>query len=330
MSIPFISEFDSTYQPGRMVRANYRYGTLPDGSPLFVPFQLICGARPGARLAVVAGVHGDELEGVKATQALMATVTPEQLAGTLLLIPVANVMAFNACARRSPVDQQDLNRLFPGNAAGSVSERLAFHLCHHLLAECALVVSLHGWYQQGALTPWMEFSDIPGPVGQAAHDAARAFGIPDLIPLPLLPGRLISALAQLGIPAIEGEVGGEATFQEANWRIYVAGLWRLLRHLGMTPVDDSPEPSPNSHYWALRVATAPVGGLLHCQVALGDAVQAGERLATIDDLFGQPLAVVKSTYTGKIASIQTTGIAQPGGHLFTILEPTTPAHVQIA
>jgi predicted deacylase len=324
--IPTLSKVDLRYQPNRCERFYLSVTHLPDGSPISIPVALLCGTQPGPRLAAVAAVHGDEFEGVKALHHLLAELTPDRLAGTLILAPVVNVMAYNACARRSPVDNVDLNRVFPGNPTGSISERLAYQLCHTILAGCDLVVSLHGWYQNGTLTPWMEFTDIAGRVSQAAHAAARAFGIPDLVPLPLLPGRLISALAEMGIAAIEGEVGGQALFDADRWPIYVRGLYNVMAHLQMLPQSTPTVSEQEMGYWALRAVTAPVGGLLNCQVALGDWVAPGQPLATIDDLFGQRIATVSAPYPGKIASIQTISIAQPGGQLFTILEPTAPVY----
>jgi predicted deacylase len=318
---PLIDQPNLAFQPERVDRFHFVIGRLPDGSPLFIPVQLICGAQPGPRLAVVAGVHGDELEGVRAIQALIADLQPAQLAGSLLLIPVANVMALNAVARRSPLDQVDLNRVFPGRPDGSVSERLAHHLCADLLAGSDVVVSLHGWSQNGMVEPWMEFVDLPGAVGDASHAAAAAFGIPDLVPLPLLSGRLISALAAMGIPAIEGEVGGQATFVEPRWRIYRRGLDRLMAHLGMKPAPDSETAPIAINYWALRAVTAPVGGLFLPDVSPGAPVDEGQRLGEVVDLFGAPLAELLALWPGKVASMQTVGVAQPGSHLFTILQP---------
>lgn len=323
--IPLVAEAALRYHPGRVERFNYHVGRLPDGNPVFIPVQIICGDQPGPRLAAVAGVHGDELEGVKALHALSAALDPTKIAGTLIVVPVVNVLAFNACVRRSPVDNIDLNRVFPGNPSGSISERVAYGLCHDILAGCDLVVSLHGWYQNGTLEPWLEFVDVPGPVGIASHAAACAFGISDLVPLPLLPGRLISALAEMGIPAIEGEVGGQATFNREKWHLYYEGLQNVMAHQGMRPGRNVPPLSPS--YWALRGVTAPVGGLFERQVGLGERVSQGQPLATISDLFGRTVGAVSAPVAGKIASIQTVGIAQPGGHLFTILEPARPQHV---
>jgi predicted deacylase len=327
--IPLTSQADLAYRAGVVGRFNWLVSRLPDGSPVFIPVQLICGERPGPRMAVVAGVHGDELEGVRAIHALMAEVQPTHLAGTLILVPVVNVMAFNACARRSPVDNVDLNRVFPGNPAGSISERLADRLCRHLLAGCDLVISLHGWLQNGTLEPWMEFVDVPGPLGVASHAAAHAFGIPDLVPLPLLPGRLISALAGMGVPAIEGEVGGQAMFSPAGWRIYEQGLRRILTHMGMASQPDANRAAKPATYWALRGVFAPVGGLMHPHVAPGERVRQGQTLATVSDLFGQTIAEIAAPGDGKISSLQTVGTVQPGAQLFTLLEPTTPSHVPL-
>jgi uncharacterized protein len=325
--VPLLAAADMRYRPGRVERFNYQVGTLPDGNPVFIPVQILCGDRPGPRLAAVAGVHGDELEGVKALHALMAALDPAAVAGTLVVVPVVNVLAFNACSRRSPVDNIDLNRVFPGNPTGSISERVAYGLCHSILAGCDLVVSLHGWYQNGTLEPWMEFVDVPGAVGEASHAAACAFGIADLVPLPPLPGRLISALAEMGIPAIEGEVGGQATFNEEKWRLYSNGISNVMAHLGMLPSRNSSGTALSLSYWGLRGVTAPVGGLFERQIGLGERVDQGQCLATISDLFGRTVGVVTAPVAGKIASIQTVGIAHPGGHLFTILEPAHPQHM---
>lgn len=323
------TEVDLRYRPGRVERFNCQVGILPDGNAVFIPVQIMCGDQPGPRLAAVAGVHGDELEGVRALHALMADLEPAEMAGTLIVAPVVNVLAFNACSRRSPVDNIDLNRVFPGNPIGSISERVAYGLCHNILAGCDLVVSLHGWYQNGTLEPWMEFVDVPGAVGIASHQAACVFGISDLVPLPLLPGRLISALAEMGIPAIEGEVGGQATFNKEKWHLYYQGLQNVMAHLGMLAERSAGLPAASLSYWALRRVTAPVGGLFERQVALGEQVGQGQQLATVSDLFGRTVGIVEAPIAGKIASIQTVGTAQPGAHLFTILEPTVPRHVLV-
>jgi predicted deacylase len=226
---------DLRFRPFHRERMRCVVAPLPDGTLLTVPIEMICGATDGPQLVVIAGVHGDELEGVRAIQMLSTAIDQHRLSGTVLLIPVANVAAFASRTRRNPLDHVDLNRVFPGRSDGTVSESLAYLIVHTLLANATLVVSLHGLGALGTLMPWVEFTDIPGAIGQESHAAALAFGFPDLMPLPLLPGVLISALAQRGIPAIEGEIGGLGMIDPSNWQRYVIGVIQVMRHLRMIP-----------------------------------------------------------------------------------------------
>ena len=78
---------------------------LGDGSTLQVPVRVAAGRKPGPTLAVVAGVHGDEPDGMAALLNLWDGDCPvSDLTGTLILVAVANPMAFGAPQRRSPID----------------------------------------------------------------------------------------------------------------------------------------------------------------------------------------------------------------------------------
>jgi len=108
---------------------------LADGSWLTVPVKVAVGNRPRPRLVALAGVHGDELEGMLSLLDFWDTCDPGRLQGTVILLPVANPPAFAAHPRRSPLDGLDLNRTFPGKADGTPSERLAYRLLHEVIAD---------------------------------------------------------------------------------------------------------------------------------------------------------------------------------------------------
>ncbi len=97
----------------------------PDGSSWRLPFLHAKGLSDGPMLLVIAGVHGDEYEGIEAVPAVHRAVDPADLAGTLALVPICNPPAFEACDRSSPVDGMNLARVFPGSSQGSISERIA-------------------------------------------------------------------------------------------------------------------------------------------------------------------------------------------------------------
>src|SRR5919108_584881 len=97
--------------------------------------------RPGGpRLAVVAGVHGNEFPGPLAVGRLSRSLRPEGLAGTVVLVPVANPLAFDAGTRVSPEDGVNLNRVFPGSADGSLTERLAWALVEGIVQDADLAI----------------------------------------------------------------------------------------------------------------------------------------------------------------------------------------------
>ena len=99
-------------------------GTMADGTELTLPVLVAPGASRAPRLVCVAGIHGNEPEGITALLELWDEIGPGELAGTLVLVPVANPPAFRAGERRNPEDPLDMNRSFPG-APGRHDHRAA-------------------------------------------------------------------------------------------------------------------------------------------------------------------------------------------------------------
>ncbi len=90
-----------------------------DGGRIEIPFHVLVGKSHRPLVLLIAGVHGDEYEGVAALQDVAKEIDPNDLKGTVVIVPVANPQAFHARTRRNPVDLGDLNRLFPGDAKGT-------------------------------------------------------------------------------------------------------------------------------------------------------------------------------------------------------------------
>ena len=121
-----------------------------------------------------------------------------------------NPPAFQALRRASLEDGLDINRIFPGNSRGTVTERLADALCAHLIRGSDLVLSMHGWSAGYLVEPYVEYPKS-GKVSEVSRLAARAFGLGYVNPLEAGPGRLLTVASAMGIPIIEVEIGGQAT-----------------------------------------------------------------------------------------------------------------------
>ncbi len=109
-----------------------------------VPLYVACAKQPGATIVAIGGTHGDEYEGPVGLKNLVQGLNPERLAaGRLIVIPVLNVPAFRAARRASPLDGGNMNRAFPGDSAGTITERIARFVTDEVLTRADVVIDLH-------------------------------------------------------------------------------------------------------------------------------------------------------------------------------------------
>ena len=118
----------SPFARGKLFGSECTIGELPDGGPIALPVMTIGGVRPGPTLFLQAGMHGDELTGIAICRGAIAGIDPKELAGTVVAIPVANVPAHLTRTRGFLHEERwliDINRIFPGNPHGLMTERTA-------------------------------------------------------------------------------------------------------------------------------------------------------------------------------------------------------------
>jgi predicted deacylase len=179
---------------------------------------------------VTAGVHGDEGPwGAWAIRKLLAQTPRDELSGTLRIAPTANPLAMEADARNAPLDTLDLNRVFPGSAAGSHTERLAAALVEHAVSGANVVIDLHGGGS------WCVNAFAFAFAGSEA--LSKAFNPPFLVTGPDRTVTLTGYARTQGAAVAAVEMGGKSE-QEDAWAERIAlGLRRALGLAGvLTPV----------------------------------------------------------------------------------------------
>ena len=107
-------------QPGTRMEGHLEVGTMPDGTAVRLPIVLINGNHPGKTLYIQAISDGDELNGIAVVHKILQTITPEQLHGKIIAVPIVNFHAFHAKQALSPVDNRKMNRCFPGRRNGDI------------------------------------------------------------------------------------------------------------------------------------------------------------------------------------------------------------------
>jgi hypothetical protein len=276
------------------------------GQEVRIPIAVIHGSKPGPRVLVNAGVHPPEYAAIEAATRILRMLDPAGLTGTVVVIPVLNMPAFMVGAPYVvPIDNQNLNRVFPGNPQGTMSYRIADAVLNRVALKVNYIIDLHGGDLPEILFPFTIFYRT----GQAAVDAAseriaRAFGTSYLWMNDATsgnPGTFIREAAMRGVPGFVAEVGGLGSYDEEFVGIHFRGVQNVLRALEMIP--GSPDGVPESRQRVCHdifAVTTPRGGVFHPLVRPGQVVAEGTPVAEIRDVFGEALEVLRAPVGGTV------------------------------
>jgi predicted deacylase len=270
-----------------------------------IPVSLVRGSRDGPVLALVAGTHGYEYPGITALQRLRQSLDPQALRGTLILVHIANPPSFyGRTIYVSPADGKNLNRVFPGRADGTLTERIAHVITTEVIAKADFLVDLHAGDGNEALRPYV-YMPVTGDAAldAAARGMALAFGLDHIV---IDAGRVAppeatkyldqTALAR-GIPAITTETGQLGLNDERSIALAEHGVRNLMRHLGM--LEGATEPNPGVVWLKdYQVINSPVTGVFRATVRDGYAVAEGGVLGELYDAFGARVGEVRAPFAG--------------------------------
>lgn len=168
---------------GHRVAAGTGTSFVTQAGSASLPISVLHGAHSGPVLTLTAGIHGDEFPAIFALQRLRAAIDPAELHGSLVLVHLANLAGFHA--RRialSPVDQKNLNRVFPGRADGTQTEQIAHFLTTEVIGLSDYLIDLHSGSANQRLWPHVYAPVIDDPALDARTLAfARATGLRHIV-----------------------------------------------------------------------------------------------------------------------------------------------------
>jgi predicted deacylase len=259
-------------------------GTLAMGAPLRVAVHELQGAADGPVLGVSALLHGDEVTGPEIIRRVIEAVEPARMRGRLVLIPVANPLAFQSLTRNTPlaVEIANLNRTFPGDPGLDLPARLARALETGFLDAITHLVDLHA----GGTFPIVDYT-----ISLHDLDLALAFGQQVIREVRGYAGTLGALAAQQGKASVVAELGGGYGRDPHYIQTGVRGVLNAMRHLGM--LDGRPErPTRQTVVTELVTLRPGSGGLLYSAI---DADRLGAEVAG-----GTLLGRVISPYTFEV------------------------------
>ena len=307
---------DGEFYPGQSGTVEVVAGRLPSGNEVSIQAHVFRSYNPGPTLLFLAGVHGDEINGVEIVRRVLkhgwfANLT----AGGVIAIPLLNVYGFNSFSRDVP-DGKDVNRSFPGTSKGSLASRIAYGLTRNILPHVDLAVDFHtggrGTYNYPQLRHNVE--------DEAAREAAEAFA-PPIIVANRAPAKSLrrAAYKNYDLPVLTFEGGENLRYDALSIDIGVNGIRRLLQKKGMlrdTPQDKPKEPVRISNSTWVRASRA---GLFQWSKRSGYPVRKGEPIGTIYDPRGKlPFKRILSPREGFLIGHTNAAVVSQGDALFHI------------
>ncbi len=184
------------------------------------------------------GNHGDEYEGPITITELIRELDPKDVTGRLILMPANNVHAVVAGKRTSPVDGLNLNRTFPGNPVGTITQQISAFMAQEIFPRGDAFLDLH--------SGGSSLDILPSAVIEPSDDqellrkniaAARAFGADYTVVIPNLgdPRTATACATHAGLVTIGTEMAGGGTVSREALALCRTGVRNVLVHLGILP-----------------------------------------------------------------------------------------------
>jgi len=284
------------------------------GADVSLPVKVLHGREDGPVVWVDAAIHGDEVNGVEVIRQVLSGLDPKTLRGTLIAVPIVNVLGFMNGDRYLP-DRRDLNRSFPGSARGSLASRIAHLFMDEVVAKCEVGLDLHTGSDRRSNLP-----QVRGDLDDTrTRELAQAFGAPVALHAKIRDGSLRHAARERGATVLLYEAGENLRFDDDAIEVGVVGVRRVLAALGMvedTQVAHPPSRECRQSGWVRARRT----GILRLDAHLGQEVTDGERLGSLVDSFGKTHAAVYANRTGVVIGRNEAPLVNSGDALVHLAE----------
>ncbi|MDA0590867.1 MAG: succinylglutamate desuccinylase/aspartoacylase family protein [Planctomycetota bacterium] len=255
----------------------------------FVPISVIRNGE-GPTAVLFGGNHGDEYEGPVTLMNLTRELSPEQISGRVILMPMLNHPAVAGGTRLSPIDGVNMNRAFPGSPRDSITGQIAHYVATEILPAADLVIDIHSGGSSMHMLPSVNMHRMENREqmdGMLA--AARAWGAPYIFLYADIAGSgLLPTYAEsLGKVTLGTEMGSKAQFGVEMLR-HSARVRNVLHHAGILkecPNDPgTTEPLVVAAEDEQDYIMSPSSGIYEPFFEIGDAVEAGQAVGQLHSI----------------------------------------------
>jgi len=303
-----------TIKPGETKEIELFVSRFYDYTTIKMPVKVIRGKENGPRLFVCAAIHGDEVNGVEIIKRLLKAKSLKDIKGTLIVVPIVNVVGFNNLSRYLP-DRRDLNRCFPGSDGGPLASRIAHLFVNEILNNCTHGIDLHTGAAHRVNLPQVRacFSN------KDTEWLANQFDVPVIMDAEIIDGSLRKYALAKKIPLLVFEGGEALRYDEVVIRSGFIGILSVMRALGMIKPASLNAKKVTSFrakgsYWE----RAPHSGIFIIKNRLGNTVKKGDVLGVISDPLGNNNTKIKAKKKGIIIGHTQLPLVNRGDALYHI------------
>ncbi len=322
---PLVTLLDvNDLEPGKFHHLYFRGLETPSGQHWLVSVTVARGAKPGKRVVLTSGVHGDEMSSIHTVQTVMSQLEPADMSGTVMAVTDISRPALEGMQRRWPnssrgIDLIDMNREWPGIEDGpTASGRHAWLVFNRLLRPNAdIAIDFH--------TGTTGFGVTDFNIGELSIPAIRAmlelYPVSQIVDNATYPGVLHNAFINAGIPSFCPEVGAARILDHDLIARFVEGTMNVLKHHGIVagPIGRTSADVRAFVGNASFPILATAGGIVEYLVRLNDPVEPGQPVAIQRNGFGEVVAEYVSGVSGEILGLRSDAMAEPGNPLAFIL-----------
>jgi predicted deacylase len=303
---------DIPIYPGDRKQVRLNISRLPSGSDISIPIHVFRAQEPGPVLLLMAGMHGDEVNGIETIRRMIRRemVLPQR--GTVLAIPILNIYGFLNFSREVP-DGKDVNRSFPGNPKGSLASRVAHRFTKEILPLVDYGIDFHTGGQSKSNYPQIRCRLEDGD----SEKLAQVFGAPFILHSNYRLGSLRKEAANQDKTIIVYETGESLRFDEQGINLAMEGTGRVMHHLGMlsSSVPASQTPITCRHTTWIRARRA---GLFRSFVKNGQAVNRGQQVGAVSDPYGYATHPITSHVSGYVVGVNNMPVVNQGDAILHI------------
>ena len=270
---------------------------LPTRTHVEVPVFINRAKREGPFILLLAGLHGDEINGIEILRRMIREDHHRPQRGTIICIPIMNIFGFINQSREVP-DGRDLNRVFPGSPTGSLASRIAYTLLNEVVRHVDYALDFHTGGASRSNYPQVR-SVLED---EQSLELAQVFSPPFILASKYLDKSLRKTAHSIGKSILLYEGGESLRLDEFSVQEGLNGALRVLHYLGMRKEDAAADYSPviiKKSTW-IRAKTS---GMFLATVSNGAHVQKGSVLGTVMDPYGEFERKVRAPAEGYVICI---------------------------